>query len=127
MGYDAKAYVAKVNDLNSARSFCLRALEFMEHEEKINEYQWYSPAYAHKLMNIIHEPKGLQQLFESEDPVFIVMKEREYDTPERPNLCLGEGISERHGGHMGLLGITGRNTHRWLDERLVEWVPSITR
>ena len=47
VAYGADAVVAKINDVNSARSFCLSINDRMPPGDKLKTFQFYRPVYAY--------------------------------------------------------------------------------
>jgi 4-amino-4-deoxy-L-arabinose transferase-like glycosyltransferase len=79
--YGTWAVVGKVNDQNSARSFCFNIKDKIQGEEKLKMYNFYRPVYAyytHKLVEDIRAPESLLRHFKSKKRVFVVTREKEY-------------------------------------------------
>ena len=81
VAYGAGAVVGKVNDRNSARSFCLTIQDKIQGQDKLRSYSFYRPVYAYytrKFVEDLKTPEALLSYFKSEKPVFVVAREKDY-------------------------------------------------
>jgi 4-amino-4-deoxy-L-arabinose transferase-like glycosyltransferase len=81
VAYGAGPYIAKRNEDESAKPFCLEAQRYLPPGENLNVYQWNKPmlgVYTERFIDVVNDEDELLELFESDRQVFIVMKDRAY-------------------------------------------------
>jgi 4-amino-4-deoxy-L-arabinose transferase-like glycosyltransferase len=81
VAYGAGPYISKRNVDESAKPFCLDALRYLPPGENLKVYQWSKPmlgVYTGRFIDVVNDEGELLEWFESDRPVFIVMKERAY-------------------------------------------------
>jgi 4-amino-4-deoxy-L-arabinose transferase-like glycosyltransferase len=81
VAYGADAIVGKVNDVKSARSFCLTIKDRIPPGQKLKMFQYYRPVYAyytHRFVENTGDPTTLQEWLSSNDRVYVVTTEKKY-------------------------------------------------
>jgi hypothetical protein len=81
VAYTAGPLVARVNDANSARSFCHSITEWIEGDETLLAYNFYRPVYAYytgkQVVNIV-DIDDLLKRFQQKEVLNVVMRERDF-------------------------------------------------
>ena len=81
VAYGSDAVVGKVNDVKSARSFCLKIKDRIPPGEKLKMFRFYRPVYAYytrRLVEHTRDPAALQEWFSSQERAYIVTKDNVY-------------------------------------------------
>ncbi len=81
VAYGSDAVVGKVNDVKSARSFCLKIQDRIPPGEKLKMFRFYRPVYAYytrRLVEHTRDPAALQEWFSSQERAYIVTKDNVY-------------------------------------------------
>ena len=79
--YSVGPIVAKKNENDSPKPFCLKALKYLQPGENLKIFRFYKPVYGvytQRLMDDTDDPAILAEWFRSEKPVYVVTKEKEY-------------------------------------------------
>ncbi len=81
VAYGSGPVVAKANETESAKSFCLNIKGRMPEGEKLKMFRFYRPVYAvytRRFIEVIMEPSALLELFRQDKQVYVVTREKEY-------------------------------------------------
>ncbi len=81
IAYSVGPVVARKNDNDSPKPFCLKVVEYLQPGENLKIYRFYKPVYGvytQRFMDETDDPAVLEEWFRSEKPVYVVTKEKEY-------------------------------------------------
>ena len=81
VAYSVGPVVAKKNDNDSAKPFCLKVAKYLKPGEKLKVFRFSRPVfgvYTQRYTVDTEDPAVLEGWFRSQNPVYVVTKEREY-------------------------------------------------
>jgi len=104
IAYSVGPIVAKKNDNDSAKPFCLKVVKYLQPEENLKIYRFYKPVYGvytQRFMDETDDPAVLEEWFRSQKPVYVVMKEKEYlkikdSFPQPIHIVIRDWIDHRY-------------------------------
>ena len=81
VAYSVGPVVARKNDNDSPKPFCLKVVQYLQPGENLKVYRFSKPVfgvYTQRLMDETDDPAILSEWFRSDKPVYVVTKEKEY-------------------------------------------------
>ena len=81
VAYGAGPVVAKKNEKESVKPFCLEVLHYVRSRENLKMYRFYKPVYGvytQRFVDVAMDTDTLAKWFDSKDPVYVVTREKQY-------------------------------------------------
>jgi hypothetical protein len=104
VAYGVGPVVAKKNENDSAKPFCIEVQRYLSPGENLKMYRFYRPVYGvytERFLDMAEHPDTLAEWFASKKPVYVVTKEKEYlkikdSFPQPIHIVLREWIDHRY-------------------------------
>ena len=104
VAYGVGPVVAKKNENDSAKPFCVKVQNYLNPGENLKMYRFYRPVYGvytERFVDMADHPDTLAEWFDSKKPVYVVTKEKEYlkikdSFPQPIHIVLREWIDHRY-------------------------------
>ncbi len=81
VAYGAGPAIAKKNEKESVKPFCLEVLHYLRSRENLKMYRYYKPVYGvytQRFVEVAMDTDTLAKWFDSKDPVCVVTREKQY-------------------------------------------------
>lgn len=104
VAYSVGPVVARKNDNDSVKPFCLKVVQYLQPGENLKIYRFYKPVYGvytQRFIDEIDDPAVLAEWFRSQKHVYVVTKEKEYlkikdSFPQPIHIVIRDWIDHRY-------------------------------